>query len=190
LIRRLGPLAVLNPLVQFTLFTFLTGAHHAPSRQEAERAADAADALLREFLPDLSRQMSRTPDRLAQLQAAFQQTHDHAAQIHQALAATGVTSQLVARAQRVWGRRIRPSHLARWQRMTLHAMAVEAFATQNRASAETVRDQLRLAGKAEEIRTAWREFCTFLATRPIADQMRILGALSLPAPPLAPPPAP
>ena len=101
LIRRLGPLALFSQLVQFTLFAFLTGAHHAPSKQQAERAADAADALLAEFLPDLSRQMTRTPDRLARLRQAFQQTYDRVTQIRQELDTEGVTAGLLARARRL-----------------------------------------------------------------------------------------
>ncbi len=132
LIRRLGPLALFSQLVQFTLFAFLTGAHHAPSKQEAERAAEAADALLVEFLPDLSRQMTRTPDRLAQVRQAFQQTYARATLIRQELDTKGATSDILARARRLLGRGIGPSDLARWQRMTIHAMAVDAFVTRHR----------------------------------------------------------
>ena len=130
--------------------------------------------------------MTRTPDRLAQMRQAFQQTHAHATQLRQALDTRGVATDSLARARRLLGRRIRPRDLARWQRMTAHAMAVDAFAMRHRLSAKAVRDQLRLAEKADDIGRAWGEFATFLAARPEAEQQRILTALS----PLMPPPAP
>ena len=191
LIRRLGPLAVFNSLVQFALFAFLAGAHYAPTKNQAEHAAKAGEALLREFLPDLSRQMTRIPDRLAKMQRAFQQTYVHADRVRQELEAKGVTPSVLARARRLFGRRTRHSDLARWQRMTVHAMAVDALAAQHGLSGRAVRDQLRLADKADQIGTAWRQFVEHLASRPDAEQQRILTAFVLPTPqPVPPSPAP
>ncbi len=190
LIRRLGPLALFNQLVQLTLFLFLATARQAPTKDAAERAADAADALLLEFLPDLSRQMTRTPERLTQMRQAFQQTHDHAIEIRKALEMTGVTSGILARARLLLGRRVNQSDLMRWQRMTVHAVAVDAFTMRHRLSVKAVRDQLRLGEKADEIGRTWAEFVTFLGGRPESEQQRILTALSPPAPPAPPPAAP
>ncbi len=189
LIRRLGPPAVFTPLVQLALFVFLTGAHQAPSKVHAERAADAAGALLREFLPDLSRQLTRTPDRLAEMREAFQQTYAQATRIREEFDTAGVTPRLLARARGLLGRRTRPGELARWLRMTAHAMAVEAFAVRHHLSAKAVRDQLRLAEKAADIGGAWGEFVKFLAARPNAEQQRILATLLPPALPPTPPSA-
>src|SRR5207245_1978630 len=92
------------------------------------------------------------------------------------------------RARRLLGRRTRHSDLARWQRMTIHAIAVDIFAMRHRLSVKAVRDQLRLGEKADEIGRAWAEFVNFLAARPESEQQRILTALSPPAPPPPPPP--
>jgi hypothetical protein len=71
IIRRFGPRAVFNPVVQAALFYWLTFAQYASTKTEAEYAAFGADALLDAFRANLSRRVERTPTRLASIQKTF-----------------------------------------------------------------------------------------------------------------------
>ncbi len=190
-IRTLGPLAVFDPGVHAALFTWLRTAHYAPTKEEAAVAAKAAAGLLDEFLPDLSRRMTRTPERLDEVQGVFKDLLKKVERVMHALRSQGPTTQVLSLARAELGPGIARRDLAGWRRREARAVALERLAHARRGSVKALTEQLRLAEKAAAIDEAWEEFLTHLQTLPDAQQQAILTALPpLVASPAKPPGSP
>jgi len=177
MVRARGPLAAFDGLVQVTLFIWLWSAHYAPTRKAAEFAADCAAELLDAFKPDLSRHMTRTPERLDELQRVFTETVEKVKRINHELRSEGLTKRVLALARNQIGPRIGRHDISRWQRMDTRTVATESLARERRISVKSLKEQLRLAEKAQAIDEAWDEFLVHLRTRPMAEQQRIQTAL-------------
>jgi hypothetical protein len=190
-IRALGPLAIFDPGVHVALFEWLRIAHYAPMKEEAAFAADLAVQLLHEFLPDLSRRMIRTPDRLAEVDTALRDLIKKLELVMEALKAEGPTTKVLAKARAALGASVTRHDLARWQRMDSRAIALERLARARHRSVKAVAEQLRLAEKAADIEQAWQEFLKYLRTLPEPQQHAIVHALPpLLGPPTKPPSPP
>jgi hypothetical protein len=186
-IRELGPFAALDPVVQVALFEWLRIAHYAPTKAEAALAADYAAALLDGLLPDLSRRMSRTPERLEELDAMFRELLKKVEGLQSQRHLPGI----LARAHAALGATVTRHDLARWQWMDSRTITLEQLARARHRSVKVVTEQLRLAEKAADIEQAWEEFLAYLRTFPEARQQAMVNALppplGRPTKPLTPP---
>ena len=186
MIERFGPWAIFNPVVLAALFYWLLFAQYAPTKPEAEYAADAADSLLDAFRPNLSRRLSRTPDRLTGIQQEFSELLARARQLKELQQSQHPGRALLARAREWFGARVDGRDLRRWELMTATPIAMDVLKSQRGLSARALRDLRRLADDAEEIAAAWQRFLEYLKTRSEQDQRRITGALPLLASPRPP----
>jgi hypothetical protein len=185
--RELGPATVFDPWFLVTLFLSLMHARYNPSKEGARVAARDANHLLDTLRPDLSRRMTRVPHQLSDTLTRFEDLHQKALEICNALAASGPTRPLLSRARDSFGGRIDTRDLTRWKRMSPHAIASEILAAETHLRPKVVRDQLRLAAKAKEIEESWDAFQAHLLT--LSEEMRNRIAF-FPAEPPATPPTP
>jgi len=173
-IEQLGPWAVFDPVVLTPLFYWLVYAQHAPSKEDARRAAAAADSLLDALRPDLSRHVSRTSEKLTR---SSDEALGRARQLRELLHGPLPLPAIRAKARDWFGARVDDRDLRRWKSMTDADIAADLLRSETGLSKKAVRDLRRLAGQAEAVSTAWQEFGEHLKTRPEPDQRRVLGAL-------------
>src|SRR5215467_9118197 len=173
-IEQLGPWAVFDPVVLTPLFYWLVYAQHSPSKEEARRAAVAADSLLDALRPDLSRHVSRTSEELTR---SSDEALGRARQLRELLHGPLPLPAIRAKARDWFGARVDDRDLRRWKSMTDADIAADLLRSETGLSKKAVRDLRRLAGQAEAVSTAWQEFGEHLKTRPEPDQRRVLGAL-------------
>lgn len=176
-IERLGPWALLSPVVLTPLIYLLLFAQSAPTKVEASAGADAANSLLDALRPDLSRHMSRTPHQLTSLHATFGEYFNRARHIKELLRDRRPLHVIRARARDWFGPRLDERDLRQWERMTATQIATEALRSQMNLSAKALRDLRGLADKAGEIAAEWEKFLEHLKTRSEQDRSRITDAL-------------
>jgi len=185
--RELGPAAVFDQWFLITLFLCLMHARYNPSKKGARLAARDANDLLDALRPDLSRRMTRVPHRLSDTVTRFEDLHQKAVEVHEALSASGPSRPVLSRARDCFGGRIDTRDLTRWTRMSPHQIASEVLVAESHLSAKALRDQLRLAAKGKEIEDSWEAFQTHLLTLPEETRNRITF---FPSEPPASPPTP
>jgi hypothetical protein len=190
IIGQLGPWAVFNPVVAVALFYSLIVARYASDREQARYAAHGADFLLDALRPNLSSRLSRTPDRLMDMQQEFAGLLSRSRQLKQLEDSQQPARVILAHARDWFGARVDARDLDRWRSMTPTAMATDILKSRHhgrrRISEKSLRDYRRLAAKAEDIDEAWHGFIDHLKQRPESDQRRI--AMALPPIPSPPPP--
>lgn len=181
MIDRFGPIALFSPIVPTALFYCLTIARYAPTKNAAEDGARAADVLLDALRADLSRRLVRSSDRLDATRQAFERLLTRARELKTLLRSHRPPSGILAKAKDWFGARIDYRDLRRWERKTDTAIAMEILAGQLGISLKALRDQRRLADKAQDIAEAWQAFVDYLKTRSDGEQRRTTEALSVPA---------
>jgi hypothetical protein len=181
MIDRFGPIALFSPIVPTALFACLTIARYAPTKNAAEDGARAADVLLDSLRADLSRRLVRSSDRLDATRQAFERLLTRARELKSLLRARRPPGVILAKAKDWFGARIDSRDLRRWDRMTDTAIAMEILAGRLGIGLKALRDQRRLADKAQDIAEAWQTFVDYLTARSDVEQRRITEALAVPA---------
>jgi hypothetical protein len=90
-------------------------------------------------------------------------------------------SVILARAKDWFGARTDYRDLRRWERKSDTAIAMEILAGRLGIGLKALRDQRRLADKAQDIAEAWQTFVDYLKTRSDVEQRRIAEALAVSA---------
>ncbi len=170
--------AMFQPVAQLVLFECLFKAHYGETLSVAEENADRVNDLFDAFLPDLSKYMTRRPDRLAALRHTFNEIHRKPDRLQSDLASQGPTQAVLSIARDLLGRRLTLRDLHRWhrERKGSRAIALDVLATTLKVKPKTLVDQLSLAEQAQEISETWDRFLTFLSTRPESEQRKLLSA--------------